>query len=207
MLNVHISYSAAGLQWMLSDERSRADFTKFGLGDPDQMISQKKDFSFNIDSVHIWSGVYLQTLGIRCWSLRMWRCQSGSLLTSRQMFTSTTFSSGMLSNKILAIRDAIQEKPLPLQWHLPIKSTYILLSLANWNSVKKFQILWIHVKCLQICLSLWFIIWCSTTLKCKVLKHREETAQQRSIGSFTVLEETREREKCEWRRESLERER
>ena len=53
MLNVHISYSAAGLQWMLSDERSRADFTKFGLGDPDQMISQKKDFSFNIDSVHI----------------------------------------------------------------------------------------------------------------------------------------------------------
>ena len=58
---------AAGLQWMLSDERSRADFTKFGLGDPDQMISQKKDFSFNIvDSVHIWSGIYLQTLGIRC---------------------------------------------------------------------------------------------------------------------------------------------
>ena len=32
---------------MLSDERSRSDFTKFGLGDPDEMISQKKDFSFN----------------------------------------------------------------------------------------------------------------------------------------------------------------
>ena len=32
---------------MLSDERSRANFTKFGLGDPDEIISQRKDSFFN----------------------------------------------------------------------------------------------------------------------------------------------------------------
>ena len=183
MLNVHISYSAAGLQWMLSDERSRADFTKFGLGDPDQMISQKKDFSFNIvDSVHIWSGIYLQTLGIRCWSLRMWRCQSGSLLTSRQMFTSTTFSSGMLSNKILAI----QEKPLPLQWHFPIKSIYILLSLEFCEKSFRICEYMSNVYRSMICLSLWFIIWCSKlwSAKCYSIERRLHYREIVGVSQF-----------------------
>ena len=79
---------------MLSDEKSRADFTKFGLGDPDEMISQRKAFSLTFwETVH-WTGT-------RCWSLRMWRCPCGSLLTSQQMSTSTTSSSGMPSNEIL----------------------------------------------------------------------------------------------------------
>ena len=29
-----------GLQWLLNDEASRADWTKFGLGDPDETIKQ-----------------------------------------------------------------------------------------------------------------------------------------------------------------------
>ena len=39
---------------MLNDKKSRADFTKFGLGDPDQMISQKKGFAFNIFYISIY---------------------------------------------------------------------------------------------------------------------------------------------------------
>ena len=36
-----LTHVLKGLQWMLTDEKSRADFTKFGFGDPDEIISQR----------------------------------------------------------------------------------------------------------------------------------------------------------------------
>ena len=36
-----LTHVLKGLQWMLTDEKSRADFTKFGFGDPDEVISQR----------------------------------------------------------------------------------------------------------------------------------------------------------------------
>jgi len=47
-----------GLQWMLSDERSRANFTKFGLGDPDEIISQRDKMLKPEDvAVSVWESV------------------------------------------------------------------------------------------------------------------------------------------------------
>ena len=36
-----LTHILKGLQWMLTDEKSRAEFTKFGFGNPDEIISQR----------------------------------------------------------------------------------------------------------------------------------------------------------------------
>ena len=48
---------------MLSDERSRSDFSKFVLGDPDEMIAQRKDFGFHPESIFKLQGQDVEARG------------------------------------------------------------------------------------------------------------------------------------------------
>jgi len=47
-----------GLQWMLTDEKSRAEFTKFGFGNPDEIISQREKMLKPEDvALSVWQSV------------------------------------------------------------------------------------------------------------------------------------------------------